>query len=243
VPETEVAMLEIKNLNVYYGAIQALKGINLKVEQKEIVTVLGANGAGKSTLLRAITGLVNVRGGEILFEQKGILRILPHQRVSQGIAMAPEGRGIFPNLTTRENLIIGAYPYRKERSSERTEAIMQRVFQHFPLLNDRLHQRAGNLSGGEQQMLSIGRALMSRPRLLLLDEPSMGLGPILVTEIFKLIPQIRDEGTTILLIEQNAKAALKVAERGYILDMGAIVHEGAAEQLSNSEAVQAAYLM
>lgn len=238
-----MAMLEIKNLNVYYGAIQAVKGINLKVEPREIVAVLGANGAGKSTLLRAITGLVNVREGAILFEEKKINRIPPHVRVSQGIAMAPEGRGIFPNLTTRENLIIGAYPYRKERSAERTDAIMQNVFQHFPLLRDRLDQRAGTLSGGEQQMLSIGRALMSRPRLLLLDEPSMGLGPLLVTEIFRLIPQIRNEGMTILLVEQNAKAALRVAERGYVLDMGVIVYEDAADHLASSESVRAAYLM
>ena len=236
-------MLEIKNLNVYYGAIQAVKGIGLRVEQMEIVAVLGANGAGKSTLLRAITGLVNVREGAILFEGKNINRIPPHRRVSQGIAMAPEGRGIFPNLTTRENLTIGAYPYRKERSGERTGAIMQRVFQHFPLLRDRLDQRAGTLSGGEQQMLSIGRALMSRPALLLLDEPSMGLGPLLVSEIFKLIPQIRNEGMTILLVEQNAKAALRVAERGYVLDMGVIVYEDAADRLSSSESVREAYLM
>ena len=238
-----MAMLEIKNLNVYYGAIQAVKGIGLRVEQMEIVAVLGANGAGKSTLLRAITGLVNVREGAILFEGKNINRIPPHRRVSQGIAMAPEGRGIFPNLTTRENLTIGAYPYRKERSGERTEAIMQRVFQHFPLLRDRLDQRAGTLSGGEQQMLSIGRALMSRPALLLLDEPSMGLGPLLVSEIFKLIPQIRNEVMTILLVEQNAKAALRVAERGYVLDMGVIVYEDAADRLSSSESVREAYLM
>ncbi len=235
-------IFEAKNLHVYYGAIHAIKGVNLKVEQREIVAVLGANGAGKTTLLRAITGLVNVRQGEVLFEQKGINKIPPHERVSQGIAMVPEGRGIFPNLTVRENLMIGAYPYRKERFEDQTAVILQQVFHHFPVLSERLNQRAGTLSGGEQQMLSIGRGLMSRPRLLLLDEPSMGLGPLLVNQIFKLIPQISQQGTTILLVEQNAKAALKVAERGYVLDMGVMVYEDTAERLSSSESVKEAYL-
>jgi len=235
-------MIEIKNVYVYYGVICAIKGISLKIQQGEIVTVLGANGAGKTTLLRAITGLVNVHEGVITFEEKAINKVPPHQRVSQGIAMSPQGRGIFPNLTVRENLWMGSYPYRKERSGGRGELILEQVFQKFPVLRERLNQRAGTLSGGEQQMLSIGRALMSRPKLLLLDEPSMGLGPILVSGIFMLIPQMRDQGSTILLVEQNAKAALKVADRGYVLDMGVISHEDTADNLSASESVRTAYL-
>jgi len=235
-------MIEIKNVYVYYGVICAIKGISVKIQQGEIVTVLGANGAGKTTLLRAITGLVNVREGEITFEEKAINKVPPHQRVSQGIAMSPQGRGIFPNLTVRENLWMGSYPYRKERSGGRRELILEQVFQKFPVLRERLNQRAGTLSGGEQQMLSIGRALMSRPKLLLLDEPSMGLGPILVNGIFMLIPQIRDQGNTVLLVEQNAKAALRVADRGYVLDMGVVSYEDTADRLSASESVRTAYL-
>ncbi len=236
-------MIEIKNVYVYYGVICAIKGISLKIQQGEIVTVLGANGAGKTTLLRAITGLVNVHEGEITFEQKTINKVPPHQRVSQGIAMSPQGRGIFPNLTVRENLWIGG-PILIGRNvqGDRGELILEQVFQKFPALRERLNQRAGTLSGGEQQMLSIGRALMSRPRLLLLDEPSMGLGPILVSGIFMLIPQMRDQGSTVLLVEQNAKAALKVADRGYVLDMGVISHEDTADNLSASESVRTAYL-
>ncbi len=183
-----------------------------------------------------------MREGEITFEEKAINKVPPHQRVSQGIAMSPQGRGIFPNLSVRENLWIGGYHYRKERSGGRGELILEQVFQKFPVLRERLNQRAGTLSGGEQQMLSIGRALMSRPKLLLLDEPSMGLGPILVNGIFMLIPQMRDQGSTVLLVEQNARAALKVADRGYVLDTGLISHEDTADKLSASESVRTAYL-
>ena len=234
-------MIEVKDLYVYYGFVCALKGINLQVEQEEIVAVLGANGAGKTTLLRAITGLLSVRKGEIIFQEKPINNIAACQRVSQGIAMSPQGRGIFPNLTVRENLQIGAYPYRKDRS-KRGEQILDQVFQKFPRLKERLDQRGGTLSGGEQQMLSIGRALMSRPRLLLLDEPSMGLAPLLVNQIFMLIPQMKDTGSSILLVEQNARAALKVASRGYVLNMGTVSHEDTADRLSASESIQTAYL-
>lgn len=235
-------MLQVKNLHVSYGSIRALKGIDLSVNDGEIVSVLGANGSGKSTLLRAITGLVNVQEGEIVFEGQIINNIAPHQRVALGIAMAPEGRGIFPNLTVKENLMIGAYPYRKHNADGRSKAIMERVFDNFPVVKERMNQKAGTLSGGEQQMLSIGRALMSRPRLLLLDEPSMGLSPILVQQIYRLIPHIRQEGTTILLVEQNARAALKVVDRGYVFDMGHMACEGTSAELSSSEEVCAAYL-
>jgi branched-chain amino acid transport system ATP-binding protein len=235
-------MLRIDHLNTYYGAIHALKAVSLKVDAGELVAVLGANGAGKSTLLRSITGLVSPRDGEILLEEAVINKVPPQKRVALGIAMVPEGRGIFPNLTVMENLKLGAYLFRNERANGRTEAILEQVFSNFPVLMERREQRAGTLSGGEQQMLSIGRALMSRPRMLLLDEPSMGLSPKLVSEIFKLLPRIQDEGTTILLVEQNANAALKVADRGYVLDMGSITHEGSASRLSASEEVRTAYL-
>jgi branched-chain amino acid transport system ATP-binding protein len=235
-------MLEVKNLHIYYGAIRALKDINLKIAQNEIVTVLGANGAGKSTLLRAITGLVAPRQGEILYEGRLINDVAPHLRVPMGIAMVPEGRGIFPNLTVRENLLLGAYSFRKEGLKGKTGDILEKIFSDFPVLNSRRHQAAGTLSGGEQQMLSISRSLLSRPRLLLLDEPSMGLSPILVGDIFRMLPRIKEQGTTILLVEQNANAAIKVADRGYVLDMGQITYEDTAQGLTASEEVRAAYL-
>lgn len=235
-------MLEVKKLHVYYGAIRALKEINLNIAQNEIVAVLGANGAGKSTLLRTITGLVAPRQGEILYEGRLINDVAPHLRVPMGIAMVPEGRGIFPNLTVQENLLLGAFSFRKEGLKGETGEILEKIFRDFPVLRDRRYQAAGTLSGGEQQMLSIGRALLSRPRLLLMDEPSMGLSPILVSEIFKMLPRIKDQGTTILLVEQNANAALKVADRGYVLDMGQITYEDTAQGLTASEEVRAAYL-
>lgn len=233
-------MLEINNVHVYYGAIHALKGLQLKVEQGEIVAVLGANGAGKSTLLRAITGLVKVREGEIRFAGKVTNKIAPFQRVYEGISLVPEGRGIFPNLTVEENLVIGGYIHRKNKAN--IQRFMAEALEEFPRLKERIHQKAGTLSGGEQQMLAVARGLMSRPRVLLLDEPSMGLSPIMVAEVFQLIAKARDKGITILLIEQNANAALKIADRGYVLDMGEISLTGTAAELSGSDLVRVAYL-
>jgi branched-chain amino acid transport system ATP-binding protein len=235
-------MLSINDLSAYYGAICALRSVTIQIQPNELVAVLGANGAGKTTLLRAITGLIARVEGEVSFSGKPIQGEEAHRRVQLGIAMVPEGRGIFPNLTVLENLKIGAYLYRQESSRKESEAILERVYNHFPVLKDRRSQRAGTLSGGEQQMLSIGRALMSRPRLLLLDEPSMGLSPIFVSEIFKLIRKVNSDGTTILLVEQNANAALKIAHRGYVLDRGTIAHSGTSSQLMASEEVKSAYL-
>ena len=204
--------------------------------------MLGANGAGKSTLLRSISGLITPTEGEISFEGESINRLTVHRRVELGIAMVPEGRGIFPNLTVLENLKIGAYLFRKESLQTKSAAILEKVYDHFPVIKERREQRAGTLSGGEQQMLSIGRALMSRPRLLLLDEPSMGLSPLYVAEIFKLLIKINGDGTTILLVEQNANAALKIAHRGYVLDRGTIAYADTSERLLSSEEVKSAYL-
>jgi branched-chain amino acid transport system ATP-binding protein len=233
-------MLEVKDLNVYYGAIHALKGLSLEIKSGEIVAVLGANGAGKTTFLHAVTGLVKVQSGEINFEGRVINKIPPFQRVSTGLVMVPQGRGVFPNLTVHENLLMGAYIHRKDKDT--VKKLMNELLEGFPRLKERFKQKAGTLSGGEQQMLAICRALMSRPRLLLLDEPSMGLSPILVQEVFRLIEKIRHDGTTVLLVEQNANAALKIADRGYILEMGVVVLEGTAEELSGNEQVRVAYL-
>ncbi len=233
-------MLEIKNLNVYYGAIHALKGVNLTIRPGEIVAVLGANGAGKTTLLRAITGLVKVPEGEVVFEGRVLNKVPPFQRVAAGLAMVPEGRGVFPNLTVRENLLMGAYIHRKNAPA--VKELLHELLKEFPRLQERVNQKAGTLSGGEQQMLAICRALMSRPRLLLLDEPSMGLSPLLGQEVFKLIDRIRDRGTTILLVEQNANAALRIADRGYVLEMGVIALAGSAAELAASDLVRVAYL-
>lgn len=233
-------MLEVRNLNIYYGAIHANKNISINVREGEIVCLLGANGAGKSTLLRGITGLVRPRDGEIEFEKKRMNDIPPYARVAHGIVMVPEGRGIFPGLTVKENLLAGAYINRKDKKSVTT--IMNELLEKFPVLKERLNQKGGTLSGGEQQMLAISRGLMSRPRLILLDEPSMGLSPILVEEVFKLIKLIREEGTTVLLVEQNANAALQIADRGYILTMGEITLSDSAAALLGNDSVRAAYL-
>jgi branched-chain amino acid transport system ATP-binding protein len=237
-----MAMLEIKNLSTYYGAISALSSVTVQIDSKELVAVLGANGAGKSTLLRSISGLITPKEGEISFEGVPINGLAAHRRVELGIAMVPEGRGIFPNLSVLENLKIGAYLFRKESTQTKSDAILEKVYDHFPVIKERRDQRAGTLSGGEQQMLSIGRALMSRPRLLLLDEPSMGLSPLYVAEIFKLLMKINRDGTTILLVEQNANAALKIAHRGYVLDRGTIAYADTSEHLLASEEVKSAYL-
>jgi branched-chain amino acid transport system ATP-binding protein len=233
------SMLEVRDLDVTYGVIHALKGINLEVREGEIVALVGANGAGKSTVLKALSGLVPSRGF-IGFEQKEITSVAAHRRVAMGIAMVPEGRGIFANMTVRENLLLGAYRNLRDRAG--TAAQLEEVFQEFPRLRERGQQLGGTLSGGEQQMLAIGRALMSRPRLMLLDEPSMGLAPTIVVRIFKIVRRIRELGTTVLLVEQNANAALKAADRAYVLETGAIVKSGAASQLRRDPEVKAAYL-
>ncbi|MEW6547114.1 MAG: ABC transporter ATP-binding protein [Bacillota bacterium] len=231
--------LEVKDLNVFYGAIQALHGISFRVEEGEIVTLIGANGAGKSTTLRVISGLVRPRSGQVIYGGVDITRMRAHQIVRAGISQCPEGRKIFANLTVLENLEMGAYTRSDRKEIQQS---LERVFHHFPRLKERIKQVAGTLSGGEQQMLAMGRALMARPRLLLLDEPSMGLSPILVQEIFSIITDINRDGTTVLLVEQNAAMALSVATRGYVLETGRIVMEGRAADLRADPRVRAAYL-
>ncbi|MEW6265173.1 MAG: ABC transporter ATP-binding protein [Thermodesulfobacteriota bacterium] len=233
-------MLTVTDLHVVYGVIQALKGITLSVEDGEIVALIGANGAGKSTLLRAVCGLIPVRRGDIRFGGASLESIPAHRRVAMGLAMVPEGRGIFPNLTTRENFLIGGYCRRKDRAS--IERHMNELLDLFPRLRERADKPGGTLSGGEQQMLAICRALLSRPRLLLLDEPSMGLAPYLIPRIFRMIREIRDKGTTVLLVEQNANAALRTADRAYVLETGQVVREGPARLLLGDDDVRAAYL-
>lgn len=234
-----MAMLEVNDIHTYYGNIHALKGISLVVEEKEIVTLIGGNGAGKTTTLRTISGLLKPKEGEISFEGKKISGTPPHELVNQGITMVPEGRGIFSRLTVAENLDMGAFS-RQDRSSLGED--MDRVYQLFPRLQERRKQVAGTLSGGEQQMLATARALMAKPRLLLLDEPSMGLAPLLVESVFETIKRINEIGTTILLVEQNATVALAVADRGYVLQTGEIVLKDSAEQLQENEMVQKSYL-
>jgi branched-chain amino acid transport system ATP-binding protein len=225
-------MLALQDVHAYYGNIHALKGLSLQVEKGEIVTLIGANGAGKSTTIRTITGLLHPRRGQITLEGKPIGRLLPHQIVQRGVAQAPEGRRIFPRLTVRENLEMGAYT-RTDHAAVRAD--LAHVLQLFPRLKERASQQGGTLSGGEQQMLAIGRALMARPRVLLLDEPSMGLAPTMVEVIFQTIQEINRQGTTILLVEQNALMALEVAHRGYVLQTGqTVLHDTAANLLQNA---------
>jgi branched-chain amino acid transport system ATP-binding protein len=232
-------LLEVKNLSVFYGGIQALKGISFGIQKGEIVTLIGANGAGKSTTLRAISGLLKAKEGEILLEGASLKNAPPHEVVKKGVSHAPEGRKIFANLTVRENLDLGAY-LRKDKSG--IEKDMERVFELFPRLKERIRQNAGTLSGGEQQMLAIGRALMSSPRLLLLDEPSLGLAPLLVKAIFEVIREINAKGVSIILVEQNAYQALKIATRGYVLETGKITMTVTAEDLTTNEQLKKAYL-
>lgn len=234
-----MAILEVDNIHTYYGNIHALKGISLTVERGEIVTLIGANGAGKTTTLRTISGLLKPRSGHVLLEREDLSEFKAHEVVMKGVSMVPEGRGIFPRLTVEENLDLGAYS-RSDRSGMKED--LEKVFTLFPRLKERRRQVAGTLSGGEQQMLSIGRSLMARPRLLLLDEPSMGLAPILVESIFDTIKQINQEGVTILLVEQNALMALSIAHRGYVMQTGEIVLRDSASNLQNNEMVQKAYL-
>lgn len=233
-------MLTISNMQVYYGAIKALDGISLEVKQGEIVTMIGANGAGKSTTIRAVSGLVRPRVGEIDFEGKPLHKLPPHEIVKLGIGQAPEGRRVFANMTVRENLELGAFTRTKHKDEVRAD--MEKAFTLFPRLKEREMQSAGTLSGGEQQMLAIGRALMSRPRLLLLDEPSLGLAPFLVQSIFKIIRDINEQGVTILLVEQNANQALRIAHRGYVLESGRVVLADAAANLLQNDSVRKAYL-
>ena len=233
-------LLEIKDLRVSYGKIEAIKGISLNVKQGEIVTLVGANGAGKTTLLKTISGLLKPSAGVITFEGKDIQTIAPHNRVLEGLCQAPEGRGIFPGMTVLENLEMGKFS-RKEWKNELKEDL-DRMYQLFPRLKERQNQTGGTLSGGEQQMLSIGRALMSRPKLLLLDEPSMGLAPMFIKQIFNIIREIQTQGVSILLVEQNAAQALSCANRAYIMETGNIVKEGAGKDLLNDEAIKKAYL-
>jgi branched-chain amino acid transport system ATP-binding protein len=232
-------MLELQDVHSYYGNIHALKGLSLRVGQGEIVTLIGANGAGKSTTIRTVTGLLRPHHGQITLEGERIERLLPHLIVQRGVAQAPEGRRIFPRLTVRENLEMGAYT-RTDVSAVRSD--LDRVLQLFPRLKERASQQGGTLSGGEQQMLAIGRALMARPRLLLLDEPSMGLAPTMVEVIFQTIQEINRQGTTILLVEQNALMALEVAHRGYVLQTGRTVLHDSADNLLKNEMVRKVYL-
>jgi branched-chain amino acid transport system ATP-binding protein len=234
-----MALLEVENLVARYGRITALEGISLSVDEGEIVTLIGANGAGKTTTLRAISGLVRPASGTIRFEGRDITKLAPSAIVRVGIGHSPEGRRVFPRMTVRENLELGAYT---RRSRPEIAADIERVLTVFPRLRERYEQKAGTMSGGEQQMLAMARAMMSRPRLLLLDEPSLGLSPLLVQTIFAVIREINAQGTTILLIEQNARQALAVAARGYVLEVGRVAHSGWAADLAASEAVRAAYL-
>lgn len=232
-------MLILENVSVSYGAIEALKGVSLHVEAGEVVTLIGANGAGKTTTLRTITGLLAPTEGRVVFETEDISGHPTHRLVARGISMSPEGRGVFANLSVRENLQMGAYLKNNKREISED---MERGFQMFPRLKERESQKAGTLSGGEQQMLAMARALMSRPRLLLLDEPSLGLAPLVVHTIFEAIEEIRGKGTTILLVEQNAHAALKHSDRAYVLETGRIVMEGASKDLAADPRIKEAYL-
>ncbi|WP_298820402.1 ABC transporter ATP-binding protein [uncultured Chloroflexus sp.] len=235
-----MALLELQNVHTYYGKIHALKGISMSVNQGEIVTLIGSNGAGKSTTLRTISGLLKPRQGQVLFKGQRIDTLPPHEIVRLGIAQAPEGRRIFPRLTVLENLEMGAFLY--DTRSPEYQADLDRVLTLFPRLRERVSQKGGTLSGGEQQMLAIGRALMTRPQVLLLDEPSMGLAPVLVEQIFEIIQTINQQGTTVLLVEQNALQALSIAHRGYVLQSGEIVLEDTAANLRDNAMVQKAYL-
>jgi len=233
------AMLEVKDLHVFYGAIHALQGISFHVNEGEIVTLIGANGAGKSTTLKTISGLLRPRQGSIIFQGRDLTKVSAPEIVSLGISQVPEGRKIFAPLTVLENLEMGAYT---RNNAKEIKASMERVFASFPRLRERLKQPGGTLSGGEQQMLAMGRGLMANPKLLLLDEPSMGLAPLLVEEIFRIIQEINAQGTSILLVEQNAAMALSIADRAYVLETGNIVLEGPAAELLENPQVKAAYL-
>ena len=234
-----MAMLEVKDLEVYYGVIQAIKGISFHVDKGEIIALIGANGAGKTTTLHTVTGLISPKNGHVLFEGKDITKIPAHKIVSMGMAHVPEGRRVFAELSVYENLKMGAYT-RKDKNE--IEESLKNVYKRFLRLEERKNQMAGTLSGGEQQMLAMGRALMSKPKIILMDEPSMGLSPIMVNEIFDIIRSVSESGTTVLLVEQNAKKALSIADRAYVLQTGKIVLEGKAKDLLEDDSIKKAYL-
>lgn len=234
-----MAILEVKDLEVYYGMIQAIKGISFSVNEGEVIALIGANGAGKTTILHTVTRLINSKAGFIEFDGKDITKTPPHKIVEMGMSHVPEGRRVFAYLTVLENLLLGAYTRKDKNEIEET---LQNVYKRFPRLEERKKQLAGTLSGGEQQMLAMGRALMSHPKIILMDEPSMGLSPIYVSEIFDIIKEISQSGTTVLLVEQNAKKALEIANRAYVLETGKIVLEGNAGELADNDSVKKAYL-
>lgn len=234
-----MSMLEVKNLKVYYGMIQAIKGVSFHVEEGEIIALIGANGAGKTTILHTVSGLLAPKEGSVTFEGQDIVKIPGHKIVSMGMAHVPEGRRVFAQLSVLQNLKMGAYT-RKDK--EEIQQTLKTVFERFPRLEERQNQLAGTLSGGEQQMLAMGRALMSHPKILLMDEPSMGLSPIFVEEIFHIIREISASGTTVLLVEQNAKKALAIANRAYVLETGNIVLSGDAKEMMNNDSIKKAYL-
>ncbi|MCC8104425.1 MAG: ABC transporter ATP-binding protein [Clostridiales bacterium] len=234
-----MAMLEVKDLEVYYGVIRAIKGISFEVNEGEIIALIGANGAGKTTILHTVTGLIKPKAGQVIFEGQDITKTPAHKIVKLGMAHVPEGRRVFSQLTVYQNLKMGAY---SRSDKDEIEDSLQKVYKRFPRLEERKNQVAGTLSGGEQQMLAMGRALMSNPRIILMDEPSMGLSPILVNEIFDIIQSVSASGTTVLLVEQNAKKALGIADRAYVLETGNIVQEGRAADLMDDESIKKAYL-
>lgn len=232
-------MLQVQDLQVYYGVINAIKGVSFEVNEGEVIALIGANGAGKTTILHTITGLVTPKSGSVTFEGKSLTKMPAHKIVALGMAHVPEGRRVFGQLTVYDNLMLGAFSL---RSRAKIEENLQYVYSHFPRLEERKNQVAGTLSGGEQQMLAMGRALMSNPKIILMDEPSMGLSPLLVNEIFKIIKEVSKDGATVLLVEQNAKKALSIADRAYVLETGKIVMEGKAADLLNDARIRTAYL-
>ena len=234
-----MAMLEIRDLEVFYGMIQAIKGVSFEVNEGEVIALIGANGAGKTTILHTITGLLTPKKGQVIFEGQDITKVPAHKIVSLGMAHVPEGRRVFSHLSVYQNLKMGAYTRKDKDEIEKT---LETVYKRFPRLEERKNQLAGTLSGGEQQMLAMGRALMSHPRIILMDEPSMGLSPILVNEIFDIIQSVSASGTTVLLVEQNAKKALSIADRAYVLETGNIVMSGDATELMNDDSIKKAYL-
>ena len=235
-------MLRIKNLESGYGRLKVLKKVTMHIRAGEIVTIIGANGAGKTSLLKTISGLIRPRSGEILFDMQEIGKLPPERIVFLGCSLVPEGRQIFAPMTIKENIFLGAYPQYRKRRGEAVKDDIERIYGIFPRLRERERQLAGTLSGGEQQMLAIARALMARPKLIMMDEPSMGLAPLVMKDIFSIITRLREEGNTVLLVEQNAKAALGIADRGYVLETGRIIMEGTAEDLLSNRDVQRAYL-
>ena len=234
-----MALLEVKNLEVYYGVIQALKGISFEVNQGEIVTLIGANGAGKTTTMQSVMGLIPTAAGSITYDGTDITRTPGHKIVKMGMTQVPEGRRVFQELTVYENLLMGAYT---QKNKKQIKEDIEKIYEQFPRLLERKNQVAGTLSGGEQQMLAMGRAMMSKPRLLMLDEPSMGLSPLLVDQVFEIIRQMHQSGITILLVEQNAEKALKIADRAYVLENGVIRYSGTGKELAGSEEIKKAYL-